>query len=98
MNLAEIENSQDLDWGKASEGWPETAYTKKKWLLCTQKEIVPYGEYVVVGSKYTYPQKQPDGSYYDYSSARIRCSKIEHINALEDASKTEKSAQKDSFE
>lgn len=85
MNLAQLENSQDIDWGEASEGWPDTAYTEEKWLLCTKSKIVPYGEYVVVGTEYIYPKRQPDGSYYDYSKARIRCSTIEHVKNLEDA-------------
>lgn len=63
-------------WGRLSEGWPETPYTPAKWLLCTKAEIVPYGQYVVVGAKHT-PQAwwdyspRPDGNY-DYSEAVIR--------------------------
>lgn len=87
MNLAELENNQDLSWRKLSEGWPETPYTKAKWLLCTQRNVIPYGEYVVVGNTYTFPKKQPDGSYYDYTDARIRCSTIEYRQKLEDAAK-----------
>lgn len=36
-------------WGRLSEGWPETPYNTAKWLLCTKAEVVPYGQYVVVG-------------------------------------------------
>lgn len=90
MNLAELENSQDLDWGQLSQGWPDTPYTKEKWLLCTKSNIIPYGEYVAVGAEYTFPEKrQPDGSWYDYTNARIRCSTIEGVKALEDAAKAQ---------
>jgi hypothetical protein len=83
MNLTEIENSQDVSWETASTGWPETSYSEEKWLACTKEKVVPYGEYVVVGVEYTYPHKQNDGSYYDYSNARIRCSSIEYCDRLE---------------
>lgn len=38
-------------WGTQSNGWPETPYSVGKWLLCTKAQVVPYGSYVVVGSK-----------------------------------------------
>lgn len=56
-------------WGRLSEGWPDTPYTIGKWLLCTKANVVPYGQYVVVGAKGPYP--------YDYSEAVIRCATVE---------------------
>lgn len=61
-------------WGRMSEGWPETPYTPGKLLLCTKAGIVPYGSYVVVGSKLNERRHQWDTTTprYDYSEAVIR--------------------------
>lgn len=86
-NLQELADYDvDGSWGPASEGWPETPYTNEKWSLCVKGSIFEYGEYVVVGGKYTYPYKrQPDGSWYDYSDAVIRCATVEQRDELEQA-------------
>jgi hypothetical protein len=70
---------EDGSWGRLSEGWPETPYNTAKWLLCTQAEVVPYGQYVVVGSK------QISGARYDYSEAVIRVASEELRAKLEKA-------------
>ena len=73
-------------WGRLSEGWPSTPYTPAKFLLCTKANMVPYGQYVVVGAEYTYPKKrQPDGTWYDYSRAVIRCASRELCDRLDEA-------------
>jgi len=74
-------------WGRLSEGWPETPYTKAKWLACTQDNIVPYGQYVVVGTRrnerlHNYDTTTP---LYDYSQAVIRVATPELRTALEAA-------------
>jgi hypothetical protein len=53
-------------WGPQSEGWPETSYSIGKFLLCSKADVVPYGSYVVVGTKHI------SGGKYDYSEAVIR--------------------------
>ncbi len=63
-------------WGTQSEGWPSTPYTMGKWLLCTKAAIVPYGSFVVAGSKGPYP--------YDYSEAVIRCETVALRDRLEE--------------
>lgn len=83
MNLSDIPDNQDISWEVLSEGWPDTPYTKEKWSACVKGKVVPYGEYVVVGTMYTYPISQPDGSYYDRSNAVIRCSNARYIEKLE---------------
>ena len=71
-------------WGRLSNGWPSTPYTPAKFLLCTKANIVPYGQYVVVGNEYTWPHKrQQDGSWYDYSHAEIRCASVDLRDKLE---------------
>lgn len=73
-------------WGRLSEGWPETPYNTAKWLLCTKAHVVPYGQYVVVGSKPRTdpkPHVQPGG--YDYSEAVIRVASVELLEKLEKA-------------
>ncbi|MGL5078944.1 MAG: hypothetical protein ACRDBG_24360, partial [Waterburya sp.] len=64
-------------WGRLSEGWPSTPYSDLKWVLCTQLNIVPYGQYVVVDVKGKYP--------YDYSNANIRCASTQLRDALDKA-------------
>jgi hypothetical protein len=69
-------------WERLSEGWPEVPYTKIRWMFCLNNKDFPYGTYVVVGNEYTYPIKQNDQSYYDYSKAVIRVSTIKQKNLL----------------
>lgn len=74
-------------WGRLSEGWPSTPYNTAKWLLCTQAEVVPYGQYVVVGAKQK-PFRQYDRHAtggYDYSEAVIRVATEELKAKLEKA-------------
>lgn len=78
---------EDGSWGRMSEGWPETPYTPGKMLLCTKAHVVPYGQYVVVG---TVQREVSRGlgewnrySYYDYSNAKIRVASEELKNKLE---------------
>lgn len=74
-------------WGRLSEGWPETPYTPAKWLLCTKAEVVPYGQYVVMGAKQK-PYRPYDAfarGGYDYSNSVIRVASEELKTKLEKA-------------
>lgn len=64
-------------WGKMSASWPSVAYTPGKLLLCTRLQVVPYGQYVVVGNEYI------SGKGYDYSKVRIRCATQELCDNLD---------------
>ena len=73
---AQARYHEDGSWGAMSDGWPDVAYTPAKFLLCSKAEIVPYGQYVVVGGKHT-------SAGYDYSEARIRCATQELCDKLD---------------
>jgi hypothetical protein len=59
-------------WGPQSEGWPEVPWTPAAWKRAVAE--LPYGSYVVVGTRINERKHRWDTTtpYYDHSRAVIR--------------------------